>query len=66
MLKTTSLRSATARGLSAHAAPFSSTDSAVERVRVKTVASNPWSMTCAHMLRPMTPSPIQPMRVLPG
>ena len=66
MLKTTSLCSATARGLSAQTAPSSSTDAAVARVLVKTVAENPWSIRCAHMLRPMTPSPIQPMRVLPG
>ena len=66
MLKITSLRSATDFGVSAQVAPCSRTESAVSRVRVYTVAEKPRSMRWAHMLRPMTPRPIHPMRVLPG
>ena len=35
-------------------------------VRVETVAENPLSIRCPHMLDPMTPVPIQPIFVVPG
>jgi hypothetical protein len=47
-------------------APFSLSASVFETVRLKTVALNPAFMQCSHILRPMTPVPIQPMRVVPG
>ena len=56
----------TALGLAAHPAPFSKSDSALALVRVKTVAEKPLSIRCPHILRPITPVPIQPIFVFPG
>ena len=66
MVKTTSEASATARGLSAQAAPKDKSFSALALVRLNTVAAKPARIKCPHMLAPITPVPIQPMRVLPG
>ena len=66
MENTTSDCSATAFGLSAHCAFFARSDSAFDFVRLVTVMANPRSIKCPHMLRPITPVPIQPRRVLPG
>ena len=66
MVKITSDASATALGLSAHAAPAASSGSAFDRVRLNTVAAKPARSKWPHMLVPITPVPIQPMRVLPG
>src|SRR5262245_19914500 len=63
---TTSDRSATALGLSAHFAPLASRASALDLVRLETVMEKPRSIRWPHMLRPMTPVPIQPSRVFPG
>src|SRR5436190_15679501 len=66
MANTTSEFSATALGEAAHLAPFARTDSAFSLRRLKTVAVKPADSRCPTMLDPITPVPIQPMRVLPG
>src|SRR5262245_48150219 len=66
MAKTTSEASARALGEEAHLAPFASRGSAFSLRRLKTVAANPAVIRCPTMLDPMTPVPIQPIRVLPG
>ena len=66
IVNTTSEAAATALGESAQAAPFATRGSAFHRVRLKTVAEKPASIKWPHMLAPITPVPIQPIRVLPG
>ncbi len=66
MVNTTSEAAATVRGLSAQAAPWANSGSALLRVRLVTVIANPASMRCPHMLLPITPVPIQPSFVLAG
>ena len=60
MVKTMSDRAATSPGVSAHAAPRSSSASARDRVRENTVTGYPASSRCPHIDEPITPLPIQP------
>src|SRR5262245_16871546 len=64
--KTISDCSATALGLSAHRAPLAIKGSAFDLVRLVPVMAKPRSIQWPHMLRPITPAPIQPRQVLPG
>ncbi len=66
IVNTTSEASATALGEPAHFAPFARSDSAFSLRRLKIVAAKPADIRCPTMLDPITPVPIQPMRVLPG
>ena len=66
MVKVTSAAAATARGLSAQRAPAAKSGSAFDLVRLNTVAASPARIRCPHMLAPITPVPIQPMRVVWG
>lgn len=66
IVNTTSLTRAKAAGVSAHVAPRHRSDSALLRVRVKTVSPKPASSRCPAMEWPITPVPIQPRRVRPG
>ena len=63
MVKTTSLASATARGESAQAAPRPRSGSALARVRVCNVTAKPLARMWPHIEAPMTPVPIQPIRI---
>ena len=66
MLKIASHSAASSRGESAQRAPWASSGSAFVRVRLYTVAANPARIRFAHMLDPITPVPIQPMRYVAG
>ena len=66
MVKVTAAAAATAWGLSAQRAPAATSGSALARVRLNTVATNPACSSRPHMLAPITPVPIQPRRVLSG
>ena len=60
IVKTTSLRSATSRGVSAQRAPASSSGSAFSRVRFHTVTSWPAASSRRTIALPITPSPTYP------
>lgn len=64
MEKTTSDWEARELGEEARLAPRSRRGWALERVRLKTVREKPALIRCAHMERPITPVPTQPMRVV--
>src|SRR4051794_19114904 len=66
MLKTTSDASATARGFGAYVAPRSISGWALLRDRLKIVTRYPAERTWPHIDAPITPVPIQPIRVAPG
>lgn len=66
MEKTTSDWEASEFGESARFAPMSTRVWALEIVRLKTVTEYPALIRCPHIDRPMTPVPIQPIRVLDG
>ena len=66
MVNTTSAAPATSAGVSAQLAPRSSSGSARFRVREETEARNPLANRCPHMEVPITPVPIQPIRVVSG
>ena len=66
IVKTTSDAWATARGESASLAPFSTSGLALSAVRLKTVALYPAAIRWPHIDRPITPVPIQPIRVFAG
>lgn len=66
MEKTTSDWEARELGESARFAPMSRRVWALEIVRLKTVTEYPALIRCPHIDRPMTPVPIQPIRVVDG
>src|SRR5919197_1132059 len=65
MLKTTSLASATSRGLSAQRAPASSSQSALSRVRFQTTTVWPASSNRLATPPPITPNPTKPTSATP-
>ena len=65
-MNTTSLRCGHVARDVRPAAPAASSGSALLRVRLHTVAAKPRAEQCPHMLDPITPVPIQPIRVTPG
>src|SRR5580698_7219808 len=64
--KITSEAAATARGVSAHFAPWASSGSALDFVRLYAVTGKPALSRWPAMLMPITPVPIQPNFVSPG
>lgn len=66
MEKTTSDWEAREFGEAARLAPMARRGWALEIVRLKTVTEYPALIRCPHIDRPMTPVPIQPIRVLEG
>ena len=63
IVKTTSLCNATSRGLEQADAPRLIRSFSFDGVRLNTEVLYPALRRCEHMLRPMTPVPIQPIRV---
>ncbi len=65
-MNTTSDAAATDRGESASFAPLSISALAFSGVRLNTVAGYPAAIRWPHIDEPITPVPIQPIRVFPG